>query len=348
MSKSGRGRRAQSTSVVRRGGPDRLRHDRAIASFHSPEIGDARAVREEHRRQVRVRRVAERDPLRARDRADDDLRATVGERGERDARAVGREARRQLERDFRRKRLRARKLALEVARDGGHGRRRPEHEHRRERDRGGARGRDDPAGRSPARLRGRACRRMRRGSRRGRIGGRAGGWRRVHGDPAGRRQSRHGRDQPVADLGNRLDELRVARVVAQRDAQVGDHPRQHLVVDDPPRPDFVEQRLPANRLAVGGGEAQQHVHHARLDADGRSRDDQFVRRRTHFDVGERERRLAAPRRRRRAGQHDLRRIKGLMSGGRKGRKNGEGNQDAGRGSAAVFAPVLHPPQRGPS
>ncbi len=203
-------------------------------------------------------------------------------------------------------------------------------------------------GRSPARCAAAPAGGVRRGSRRGRVGGRAGGCATRPGDPAGRRQSRHGRDQPVADLGNRLDELRVARVVAQRDAQVGDHPRQHLVVDDPPRPDVVEQRLPANRLAVGGGEAQQHVHHARLDADGRSRDDQFVRRRTHFDVGERERRLAAPRRRRRAGQHDLRRIKGLMSGGRTGRKNGEGNQDAGRGSAAVFAPVLHPPQRGPS
>ena len=108
-------------------------------------------------------------------RADDDLRAAVGERRERDARAVGREARRELERDLRRERLRARELALDAVRAVGRGRRRPQHEHRRERDRRGTRGRDDPAATSAGALRGRAWRGLRRGSGGGQVGGRVAG-----------------------------------------------------------------------------------------------------------------------------------------------------------------------------
>ena len=66
-------------------------------------------------------------------------------------------------------------------------------------------------------------------------------------------------------------------------------------------------------------------------------DDQLVRRRTDFDVGERERRPAAPRRRRRSRQHDVRQIKGLLREIRSGRKNGDrrsGRRRSGRRTSA--------------
>ena len=315
-----------------------LGDDRAIAGRRAPEVRDPRAALQEHRREVRVRRGAQRPPRRRTDGGDHDRRACAVRDGVGDLRAVGREPRREFQRDVGGERLGARELPREALRQRLGGRRaelprQPDAEQQHERDRRGPR--DDAAARSRRGGRRDARRRRRHWRDRGR-GRRRDRWRN------GRRNARHDRrHQPVADLRQRLDEARLARVVAERGPQVGDRPREHLVVDRTARPDLVEQHLPRYRRAVGGREPQQHVHQARLDPNDRSPDGDLVRCGAHLDVVQPERGPLAPRGGGRRCQHFTMQIKALAAGNRNGEKREAKFRTRG-GPAAQPAPHFHP------
>jgi hypothetical protein len=88
-----------------------------------------------------------------------------------------------------------------------------------------------------------------------------------------RRPGDHGdwRQQAIAALGNGFDEAGGARLVAQRPPQLADAAPDHVVADEPAFPDLAHQLVLGDHAAGAARQADQDLHHLRLDLDGHGR-----------------------------------------------------------------------------
>ena len=74
----------------------------------------------------------------------------------------------------------------------------------------------------------------------------------------------HG-DQPIANLGNRLDGEGAAANVASEMTNARNDPVQGVVADDPTVPAQIDQFVPSDDATFGPGKRHQHLHNPRLD-----------------------------------------------------------------------------------
>jgi len=95
-------------------------------------------------------------------------------------------------------------------------------------------------------------------------------------------------DQPVAALGDGLDEGGTPWIVAERPPQLDDGLGQCFVPNHHRGPHTVEQFLPADDGARPIGKPQQDLHHLRLDAYRSSVTDEFVGIRIDLPVADRQ------------------------------------------------------------
>lgn len=78
----------------------------------------------------------------------------------------------------------------------------------------------------------------------------------------------HLRQQPVATLADGLDKARLAAVVAELAAQLGDGLVHRVIAVEAAVPHLDQQLLGADDLAGALGQRDQHFHHARFQRDG--------------------------------------------------------------------------------
>ena len=78
------------------------------------------------------------------------------------------------------------------------------------------------------------------------------------------------RQQPIAPLGDGLNDLGFPRVIFERAPQFRNRARQNIVGNERVRSNGLEKFFFSDRLARMLGQADQHLHHFRLEVNGRA------------------------------------------------------------------------------